>query len=52
MEECRSQSDSYDLLKSVVLKVLELLCVIIQTRKILRVRVGAINNYPGIKVIN
>ena len=49
MEECWFQRDTYDLLKSVILNVLELLT---ETKKNLKVRCGAINNYLGVKVIN
>lgn len=49
MKECWGQRDTYDLLKSVILNVLELLT---ETKKNLKVRFGAINNYLGIKVIN
>lgn len=49
VEECWFQRDTYDLLKSVILKVLESLT---ETKKNLKVRSGAINNYLGVEVIN
>ena len=49
VEEYWFQRDTYDLLKSVILNVLELLT---ETKKNLKVRFGAINNYLGVKVIN
>lgn len=49
VEECWFQRDAYDLLKSVILKVLESLT---ETKKNLKVRSGAINNYLGVEVIN
>ena len=49
VEECWFQRDTYDLLKSVILKVLESLT---ETKENLKVRSGAINNYLGVEVIN